>query len=84
MPQSMAKHSLKVKYTAMQKINYGEEDEIINKPLLCTALGCNEFQTDKGGMIKLERSKRDTGIQYRQTKKDETKGFIPKLVAHLK
>ena len=62
MPQFMAKHSLKVKYIAMQKINYREEDEIINKPLSCTALECNEYQTDKDGMIKLERSKRDMCI----------------------
>ena len=71
MPQSTAINNLKVKYIAMQKINYGEEDEIINKPLLCTALECNKYQTDKDGTIELERSKRDTDIQYRRTKEDE-------------
>ena len=27
------------------------------------------------------RCKRDTGIQYRQEKKEDVKGFIPKLIA---
>ena len=33
MPQFMAKHNMKVKYITMQKVNYREEDEIINKLL---------------------------------------------------
>ena len=49
----------------MQKVNYREEDEIINKPLSCTEFTCNEHQTDKDGVIYLSRSKQDTGIQYR-------------------
>ena len=64
----------------MQKVNY-REDEIIYKPLSCTELICSEYQTDKDGAIDLSISKRDTGIQYRQQKKDEVKGFIPKPVA---
>ena len=28
------------------------------------------------------RWKRDTGIQYRHEKKEDVKGFIPKLIAH--
>ena len=48
----------------MQKVNY-REDEIINKPLSCTELVCNEYQTDKDGAIDLSRSKQDTSIQYR-------------------
>ena len=81
MSQFIAKHSLKVKYITTQKINYREEDKIINKSLSCTLLECNEYKTDQDGGIELKRSKRDTGIQYRQTKKDEIKGFIPKPVA---
>ena len=65
MPLSMEKHKMKVKYTTMQKVNYRQENEIINKPLSCTELVCNEDQTNKDGMIDLCRSKRDTGIQYR-------------------
>ena len=81
MPLSMAKHSMKTKYITKQQVNYREEDEIINKPLSCTELICNEYQINKDGVIDLSRSKRDTSIQYRRQQKDEVKGFIPKLVA---
>ena len=76
----MAKHSMKTKYITKQQVNY-REDEIINKPLSCPELICNEYQTNKNGMINLSRSKQDTGIQYRRQQKDEVKGFISKLVA---
>ena len=52
-----------------QQIYYGEEDEINNKPLSWNELKCNEYQTDKDGAIDLSRSKRDTGIQYRDTER---------------
>ena len=71
---------MKAKYITMQKVNY-REDETINKPLSCTELICNEYQTNKDGAIDLSRSKQDTSIQYRCQKKDEIKGFIPKPVA---
>ena len=81
MPLFMAKHNIKVKYVTKQKVNYREEDAIINKPLSCTELVSNEYQTNKDGTIDLSRSKQDTDIQYRQQQKEEVKGFIPKLVA---
>ena len=56
-PLFMAKHKIKTKFILKQQINYREEDEIINKPLSCTELECNEYQTDKDGMIDLSRSK---------------------------
>ena len=65
MPLFMAKHKIKTKYILKQQIKYREEDEIINKPLSCTELECNDYQTDKDGAIDLSRSKQDTGIQYR-------------------
>ena len=80
MPLFMAKHSMKTKYFLKQQINY-REDEIINKPLSCTGLKCNEYQTDKDGVIDLSRSKQNTSIQYRRKPKDEVKRFIPKPVA---
>ena len=55
-PLFMAKHSMKAKYITMQKVNY-REDKIINKPLSCTELICNEYQTDKDGVIDFSRSK---------------------------
>ena len=57
MPLFMAKHKIKTKYTSKEQINYREEDEIINKPLSCAALECNEYQMDKDGAIDLSRSK---------------------------
>ena len=72
---------IKAKYVTKQKVNYREKDEIINRPWLCTELVCNEYQTDKDGMIDLSRSKQDTCIQYRWQQKEEVKGFIPKPVA---
>ena len=33
------------------------------------------------GVIDIRRWKRDTGIQYRHEKKEDTAGFIPKLIA---
>ena len=69
----MAKHNMKTKYIVKQQINYREEDEIINRPLSCTELKCNKYQTDKDGTIDLSRSKQDTGIQYRRQPKDEVK-----------
>ena len=56
MPLFMTKHNIKAKYIRMLKVNY-REDKIINKPLSCTELICNEYQTDKDGMIDLSRSK---------------------------
>ena len=73
MPLFIAKHNMKAKYITKQKVNYREEDEIINKPLPCTELVCNEYQTDKDSMIDLSRSKRHTSIQYRWQQKDEVK-----------
>ena len=43
MPLFMAKHNIKAKYVTKQKVNYREEDEIINKPLSCTELVCDEY-----------------------------------------
>ena len=57
MPLFLAKHSMKTKYITKQQIIYRDEDEIDNKPLSCTELKCNEYQTDKDGMTDLSRSK---------------------------
>ena len=75
MPQFMAWHSLKAKYQLMQRINYRNEDEIINEPLSCTALKCMKYKTEKDGLIDLTRQIKDTGIQYRHQKKEEIKGY---------
>ena len=40
------------------------------------------YRTPKDGAIDIMRQKRDTGIQYRHEKKEDVKGFIPKLITH--
>ena len=57
MPLFKAKHNIKAKYVMKQKVNYRQEDAIINKPLSCTELVCSEYQTDKDIAIDLSRSK---------------------------
>ena len=57
MPLFMAKHNIKTKYILKQQINFREEDEIVNKPLSCTELKCNEYQMGKDGVIDPSRSK---------------------------
>ena len=52
-----SKAGTKTKYITKQQVNYREEDEIIHKPLSCTELICNEYQTDKDDMIDLSRLK---------------------------
>ena len=80
-PKFKAWHSLKAKYQPMQRINYRAEDEIKNEPLSCIDLECTKYKMEKDGLIDLTRKKRDTSIQYRHQKKEEIKGYIPKLVA---
>ena len=81
MPQFMAKRSIKPKFRKMNKVNYRQEDEIVNSPHSCTSLECSMYRTAKDDEIDIKRQKRDTGIQYRHEKKEDVKGFIPKPIA---
>ena len=54
-PLFMAKHSMKMKYIPKKQINYREEDKTINKRLSGTELKCNEYQTEKDGIIDLSK-----------------------------
>ena len=65
----------------MSKISYREEDDKVNSPLSCTSPGCTLYTTSRHGVIDIKRQKRDTGIQYRHEKKEDTAGFIPKPIA---
>ena len=71
MPQFMAKRSVKPKFRKMNKINYRQEDEIVNSPHSCTSLECSMYRTPKDGEIYLMRQKRDTGIQYKHEEKED-------------
>ena len=81
MPQSTAKKSIKPKLRKMNRVNYRQEDEIVNSPNSCTSLECSMYRTTKDGEIDIMRQKRDTCIQYRHEKKEYVKGFIPKPIA---
>ena len=65
----------------MSKISYREEVDRANSPHSCTSSGCSLYTTSRDGVIDIKRQKRDTGIQYRHEKKEDTTGFIPKLIA---
>ena len=68
----------------MEKVNYRQEDEIVNSPHSCPSLKCSIYRTSKDGEIDLMRQKRDAGIQYRHEKKEDIKGFIPKPITQTK
>ena len=68
----------------MSKVNYKQEDDIVNRPQSCTSLECSMYRTPKFGKIDIMRQKRDTGIQYRHEKKEDVMGFILKLIAYHK
>ena len=81
LPQFMAKRSIMPKFRKMNKVNYRQEDKIVNSPHSCTSLECSIYKTSKDGEMYIMRCKRDTGIQYRHEKKEDIKGFIPKPIA---
>ena len=77
----MIKRSAMSKFRKMNKVNYRQEDEIVNSPHSCTSLECSIYRTSKDGEIDIMRCKRDTGIQNRHEKKEDIKRFIPKPIA---
>ena len=81
MPPLIAKRSVIPQFQKMNKVNYREEDDIVNRSQLCTSLECSLYSTSRDGEIDITRCKRDTGIQYRHEKKEEVTGFIPKPIA---
>ena len=81
MPQFIAKRGVIPQFRKMNKVNYREEDEIINSPQSCISLECSMYRTSRDGEIDIMRQKGDTGIQYRHEKKEDVMGFIPKPIA---
>ena len=65
MPQFIAKRSVILQFRKTNKVNYREEDEIINSLQSCTSLECSTYRTSRDGEIDIMGQKRDTGIQYR-------------------
>ena len=69
------------KFQKMSKISYREGDNKVNSLHSCTSPRCTLYTTSRDGVIDIKRWKRDTGIQYRHEKKEDTAGFIPKPIA---
>ena len=69
------------KFRKTNKVNYRQEDEIVNSPHPCTSLECSIYRTSKDGEIDIMRCKRNKGIQYTHKKKEDVKEFIPELIA---
>ena len=61
--------------------DYREEVDKVDSPHSCTLPGCTLHTTSRDGVIDIKRQKRDTGIQYRYEKKEDTAGSIMKLIA---
>ena len=80
MPQFTAKRNIIPKFRKTNKVNYRQEDEIVNSPQSCTSLECSMYRTPRDGEIDIMKQKRDTGIQYRHEKKEDVTEFIPKLI----
>ena len=81
MPPLIAKRSIMPKFQKTSKINYREEVNKVDSPHSCTSPGCTLYATSRDGVIDIKRQKRHTGIQYRDEKKEDIAGFIPKLIA---
>ena len=55
MPQFIAKRSIIPQFRNMNKVNYREEDEIINSPQSCTLFECSTYRTSRDGEIDIMR-----------------------------
>ena len=75
------KRSIKGKYKETRRVNYRQENDVTNTPLICTSIECNEYRTSYDGQIDTSRCKQAVGIQYRHESKEDIASFIPKPVA---
>ena len=55
MPQFTAKRSAIPQFRKTNKVNYRQEDEIINSPQSCTSLECSMYRTARDGKIDIMR-----------------------------
>ena len=76
MCQCMAKRSIKARYRETRIINYRQDNNTANTPLICTAIECNEFRTGYDRQIDTSRCKSAVDIQYKHESKEDITGFI--------
>ena len=55
MPPLIAKRSIIPQFQKMNKVNYREEDDIVNSPQSCTSLECSTYRTSRDGEIDIMR-----------------------------
>ena len=77
----MAKRSIKAKYRETRRVNYRQENNVTNTPLICTSIECNEYRTGYDRQIDTSRCKHAVGNQYKHESKEDITGFISKPVA---
>ena len=78
--QFIAKRRIIHRFRKMNKVNYREEDEIINSPQSCTSLECSTYRTSRDSEIDITRQK-EIQVYSRHEKKEDVTEFIPKLIA---
>ena len=57
MPPLKAKRSIIPQFQKMNKVNYREENEIVNSPQSCTSLECRMYRTSRDGEIDIRRQR---------------------------
>ena len=55
--QLIAKISIIPQFQKTNKVNYREEDKIVNSPQSCTSLKCSTYRTSRDGEIDIMRQK---------------------------
>ena len=65
----------------MKVVNYKQQNDNRNTLETCTFLDCDQYRTNYDGHIDIIRQKHALGIQYKHESKEDSAGFISKLVA---
>ena len=75
-PQFMAKRSVLTQFREMHKVNYRQEDEIVNSPHSCTSLECSTYRTSKDSEIDPTRENEiqvyNIGMRTRKMSRDSS------------
>ena len=70
-----------MKYKKTKIVNYRQQKDNLNILDTCTFIDCDQYRTNYDGHIDIIRQKCSLGIQYKHESKEDTGGFISKLVA---
>ena len=70
-----------MKYKKTKLVNYRQQRDNLNILETCTFIDCDQYRTNYDRHIDITRQKCSLGIQYKHESKEDTAGFISKLVA---